>query len=237
MIDVDWHPTEPVVAIIDGALNTVRFAKVSDDLKVTQLGNIVDIERTPFRVFFTPDGRHVVINALYWGSDIAGRWIEAPRGSMLTVRMNAATSNDGKVRHAFVSRVVTGVSPEGLAISPDGRWVVTTNLERSYLPYGDKRITWFSSITLARLDPESGQLSRIGDFNYDGILPEAAVFDNSSSYLAVANYDHFDDRRRGGSIDFWRIQADPLDVGNVQLVKTEHSVNVTRGAHSLVIAR
>ncbi len=237
MIDLDWHPTEPVVAIIDGALNTVRFAKVSDDLKVTQVGNTVDIERTPFRVFFTPDGRHIVINALYWGSDIAGRWIEAPRGSVLTVRMNAATSNDGKVRHAFVSRVMTGVSPEGLAVSPDGRWVATTNLERSYLPYDDKRITWFSSITLARLDPESGQLSRIGDFNYDGILPEAAAFDNSSSYLAVANYDHFDDRKQGGSIDFWRIQADPLEADNVQLVKTEHSVKVMRGAHSMVIAR
>ena len=80
-------------------------------------------------------------------------------------------------------------------------------------------------------------LTRIGDFNYDGILPEAAVFDNSSRYLAVANYDHFDDRRPGSSIDFWRIQADPLEPENVQLIKTEYSVPVTRGAHSMVIAR
>ena len=77
----------------------------------------------------------------------------------------------------------------------------------------------------------------MGTFNYDGILPEAAVFDNSGSYLAVANYDHFDDRRAGSSIDFWRIQADPLDAANVQLIKTEYSVPVARGAHSMVIAR
>ena len=77
----------------------------------------------------------------------------------------------------------------------------------------------------------------MGTFNYDGILPEAAVFDNSSTYLAVANYDHFDDRRAGSSIDFWRIQPDPLNPKNVQLVKTEHSVPVARGAHSMVIAR
>ncbi|MEO1018551.1 MAG: beta-propeller fold lactonase family protein [Pseudomonadota bacterium] len=237
LMDIDWHPSAPVLSMIDEAENTVRFARVAADMTVEPFGNIVDVERTPFRVEFTPDGNHVVINALYWGPDIQGRWSEAPRGSVLTVRMNAETSDDGTVRHAFVSRVMTGVSPEGLAVSPDGRWVVTTNLERSYLPYDDARITWFSSITLAALDQATGQLSEVGTFNYDGILPEAAVFDNSGNYLAVANYDHFDDRRTGSSIDFWRIQADPLDAANVQLIKTEHSVPVTRGAHSMVIAR
>ena len=238
MIDATWHPEENVLAMIDttgGA--TLMFARVTDDLRIEPFGNIVDIERTPFRVLFTPDGNHVVINAVYWGPDIAGTWIEAPVGAVLTVRMNAETRDDGSVRHAFVDRVATGVSPEGLAVSPDGRWVATTNLERSYLPYGDARITWFSSITLARLDQATGQLDLVGTFNYDGILPEAAVFDNSGNYLAVANYDHFDDRKPGSSIDFWRIQADPLNPENVQLIKTEHSVPVARGAHSMVIAR
>ncbi|MEL6687119.1 MAG: hypothetical protein AAFP97_05830 [Pseudomonadota bacterium] len=105
----------------------------------------------------------------------------------------------------MVDRIETGVSSEGLAISPDGNWVATTNLERSYLPYTDPRVTWFSSITLARFDQTTDQLEKVGDFNYDGILPEAAVFDNSSQFLAVANYDHFDDRISGSSIDFWRI--------------------------------
>ncbi|MEO1091511.1 MAG: hypothetical protein AAFX81_12810 [Pseudomonadota bacterium] len=236
LMDVDWHPTEPVLALINETGADLRFALVDDDLQLDVFGNVVDIERAPFRVEFTPDGRHVVVNGLYWGPDIAGRWIEAPRGSVLTVRMNAEIDGDD-VRHALISRVQTGVSPEGLAVSPDGRWVATMNLERSYLPYDDPRITWFSSITLAALDPETGVLRHVGDFPYDGILPEAGVFDNSSSYLAVINYDHFDDRRTGSSVDFWRLQADPLDAGNVQLVKTEHSVPVTRGAHSAVIVR
>ena len=236
LMDIDWHPEENVLALLNETEADLRFARVADDLTVAVFGNVVDVERAPFRVEFTPDGRHAVVNGLYWGPDIAGRWIEAPRGSVLTVRMNAEVAGD-RIRHAMVSRIITGVSPEGLAVSPDGRWVVTTNLERSYLPYDDPRITWFSSLTLARLDPETGVLSRIGDFNYDGILPEAAVFDNSSRYIAVANYDHFDDRRQGSSIDFWRIQADPLEPDNVQLIKTEHSVPVTRGAHSMVIAR
>ena len=237
LIDIDWHPTEPVLAMIDELGNTLRFARVTDDMGLQSSGNVVDVERTPFRVEFTPDGNHVVVNALYWGPDIQGRWVEAPRGSVTTVRFNAETLNDGSVRHAFVDRVLTGVSPEGLVVSPDGRWVATTNLERSYLPYADDRITWYSSITLVGLDMETGDLSEVGTFSYDGVLPEAAVFDNSGNYLAVANFDHFDERRRGSSIDFWRIQTDPLDPGNVLLVKTEHSVPVTRGAHSMAIAR
>ncbi|MEL6977440.1 MAG: hypothetical protein AAGM38_02030 [Pseudomonadota bacterium] len=236
LIDVDWHPTEPVLALLDERGATLRFAEVGADRSLTPFGNVVAIERAPYRVEFTPDGRHAVANALYWGEDIAGRWIEAPRGSVLTVRMNAETSEEG-ARHALVSRVTTGVSPEGLAVSPDGRWVATTNLERSYLPYDDPRITWHSSITLAALDPETGVLTHKGEFPYDGILPEAAVFDNSSAYLAVVTYDHFDDRRDGGSVDFWRIDADPLEPQTVRLVKTEHSVPVARGAHSAAIAR
>lgn len=236
LIDIDWHPTEDVLALLNQTSADIRFVNVTSNLSVEPFGNIVEIEKSPFRVEFTPDGRHVVANALYWGEDVAGYWVEAPRGAALTVRMNADTSGDVP-RHAMVSRVMTGVSPEGLAVSPDGNWIVTTNLERSYLPYDDERITWFSSITLARLDPETGVLTHVGDFNQDSILPEAAVFDNSSRYLAALTYDHFDESREGGSVDFWRLTQDPLEPNNVQLVKTEHSVSVTRGAHSIVIAR
>lgn len=238
LIDMAWHPTENTLALLDGSGGAqMIFARVMGDLTVERFGNAVDLERAPYRVFFTPDGRHVVVNGLYWGPDIAGFWIEGPVGSVSTIRMNAETREDGSVRHAFVDRITTGVSPEGLAVSPDGRWVATTNLERSYLPYDDDRITWWSSITLAQLDPGNGQLELVGTYNFDGILPEAAVFDNSSQYLAVANYDHFDDRIQGSSIDFWRIQFDQLNEENVQLIKTTHSVPLTRGAHSMVIAR
>ncbi|WP_375592897.1 hypothetical protein ABWI00_12615 [Algihabitans albus] len=237
IMDMDWHPDGEVMVWINQFANTMQFARVTEDLVVEPYGNIVEIDRAPYRVLFTPDGSHVVTNALYWGQDIAGTWIEAPRGQLLTVRMNAEERDDGTVRHAVIDRVMTGVSPEGLAVSPNGRWVATTNLERSYLPYDDARITWYSSVTLAALDQETGDLTEIGTFSYDGILPEAAVFDNSGNYLAVANFDHFDDRREGSSIDFWRIQTDPLDPGNTQLIKTEHSVPVTRGAHSMAIAR
>jgi len=237
IIHAEWHPQEDVLALVVEDVADVGFVRVvrqGNTFELQPWGNVVQVEKAPYMARFTPDGRHVIVNGLYWGLDVEGRWSEAPRGSVVSIRLEAGTQADGSPRHALVSRAMTGVSPEGLAISPNGRYVVTTNLERSYLPYNDDRITWFSSLTLITLDPQTGQLNRVADYPFDGILPEAAAFDASSQYLAVVNYDFFDDRTPGGSIDFWRIASDPLNP-QPMLVQTRYSVPVTRGAHSMVL--
>ncbi len=234
LIHAEWHPTENVLALVNSTSAEVSFARLTGNLTLEPWGNTVQIEKAPYMGRFTPDGRHFIVNNLYWGPDVEGTWTEAPKGSINSIRLSAGTQQDGTPRQALISRAQTGVSPEGLAISPDGRYVVTTNLERSYLPYDDDRITWYSSLTLATLDPETGQLNHVADYPFDGILPEAAAFDASSQYLAVVNYDHFDDSIEGGSIDFWRIGADPLNP-QPQLIKTNYSVPVTRGVHSIVL--
>ncbi|MBD2260228.1 hypothetical protein H6G13_21890 [Pseudanabaena sp. FACHB-2040] len=237
LIHAEWHPTQNVLALVNETAAEVSFVQVapqSGSFELQPWGNTVKIEKAPYMARFTPDGRHVIVNNLFWGPDVEGTWSEAPRGSVVSIRLAAGTQADGSPRHALVSRAMTGVSPEGLAVSPNGQYVVTTNLERSYLPYGDERITWFASISLFTLEPQTGQLNHVADYPFDGILPEAAAFDASSQYLAVVNYDHFDDRVEGGSIDFWRIAADPLNP-QPQLVPTRYSIPVTRGAHSMVL--
>ena len=92
-------------------------------------------------------------------------------------------------------------------------------------------------MTLIRFDPRSGLLERVGIYAFDGILPESVAFDNSSRFLAVATFDHFDEKRTGGSIDFWRITGDSFDPKRTELVKTSYSVPVTRGVHSMVIVQ
>jgi DNA-binding beta-propeller fold protein YncE len=236
LIHAEWHPTENVLALVNETAAEVSFARLSSNLALDPWGNTVQIEKAPYMGRFTPDGRHFIVNNLYWGADVEGTWTEAPKGSINSIRLEAGTQEDGSPRHALISRSPTGVSPEGLAISPNGRYVVTTNLERSYLPYNDNRITWYSSLTLVTLNPETGQLNHVGDYPFDGILPEAAAFDASSQYLAVANYDHFDDSIKGGSIDFWRIGTDPLNP-KPQLIKTNYSIPVTRGIHSMVLVK
>ncbi|YAF98454.1 MAG: hypothetical protein AB3A66_12725 [Nodularia sp. CChRGM 3473] len=237
LIHAEWHPTQDVLALVNETTAAVSFTKVMRQVSTLTLepwGNIVQIEKAPYMARFTPDGRHVIVNNLYWGADVEGTWSEAPRGSVVSIRLEAGTQADGSPRHALVSRAMTGVSPEGLAVSPNGKYVVTTNLERSYLPYDDDRITWFSSLSFFTLDPQMGQLNHVADYAFDGILPEAAAFDASSQYLAVVSFDNFDDRMPGSSIDFWRIATDPLNP-QPQLVQTRYSITVTRGAHSMVL--
>ena len=121
--------------------------------------------------------------------------------------------------------------------APDGRFVVTANLERSTPRPGSPQMARYGSMTLLRLDPATGRLRRVGDYAFDGALPEMAVFDNASRFVAVTVFNQFDDPHAKGSIDFWRLEQDPFDPDRVELVKTRHSIPVTRGAHSMTIVR
>ncbi len=135
-----------------------------------------------------------------------------------------------------MSRARTGVWPEGLAISPDARWVATTNLKRSSYAPDDPRQDFFASVTLLRLNSE-GALDRIDDYPFAGVIPEAAAFDDGSHFLAVAVFDHLPPQASQGSVDIWRIAGDFQDPARVELVPTGTSIPVARGAQSMEIVR
>ena len=225
-----FNPTNNTLVLLNATRSLLCFFKIifsGNDITLTQWGNFVLVDKEPFKACFTPNGRFLIVNAMYTGS---------VRGSVTTVSTAINNSNDTTVTHQIVSRVLTGVLPEGLAMSPDAHWVVTTNLEQSTQPFKKPEQGFFSSLTLIRLNPETGSLERVGDFAFDGILPESAVFDNTSRYIAVATFDHYD-AKKSGSIDFWRLTNDYFDPTRIELVKTDYSVPVTRGVHSMVIVR
>lgn len=238
LIGAEFHPKENTLALLNvkkPALSFVRVVSTNGGISLSPWGNSITVENAPFLAHFTPDGRHVIINASYTGAEFLGK--PFPRGAVLTVRVAASIDTDGSPQHRLVSHAQTSIVPEGLSISPDGRWVITTNLEYSSQTFESPQQSFFSSLTLLRLDPQTGKLDRVGNFAYDGILPETAVFDNSSRYLAVTTFDHYDDRQPSGSIDFWRITQNFVDPLGATLVKTGYSVPVTRGVHSMVIVR
>lgn len=233
-----FHPKENALAVLNASKPALSFVKVASSngkLSLAGWGNAVGVDKQPFKVVFTPDGRYVVLNAMYYGNDVSGT--SSVPASVLSVRLAADTATGGSPVHQIVDRVMSGVLSEGLAISPDGRWLATTNLEQSTYAPANPRQGFFSSVTLIRFDPRSGLLDRVGIYAFDGILPESVLFDNTSRYLAVATFDHFDNRKPGGSIDFWRIAGDFFDPKRTELVKTSYSVPVTRGVHSMVIVR
>ncbi len=237
LIYAEWHPNKNRLALVNNTSAVISFHDVNfEEKQLTQWGNSVSVGKSPFIGRFSQDGNHFLTNNLYWGEDVEGTWNEAPPGTIVNIRLNA-NDNDRSPRHALNSQVMVGPSPEGFAVSPDGKWVVALNMERSWLPYNDPRQNWFSSLSLIKRDEKSGTMNMMHTSGYDGILPEAAVFDSSGKYLAVTTFDFYDQSMKGGAIDYFRIGDDPLNPAKKILVKTRWYTPVTRGPHSLVLVK
>lgn len=234
LISARFHPLQDALALVYDTPSKLTFVQVGDhgaQLTLTSWGNDVAVDPSSFTAVFTPDGRFVLVNAM----------LPFIRGTVTSIRVGAnegpGQKADGRPHHFPVSSVQAGIFPEGLAISPDAHWAVTSNLENSTWPVNDPRQGFYSSLTLLRFAPETGQLTRVGDFPFDGMLPEAPVFDDSSRFVAVTNYSQFRNPAGGGSIDFWRIADDAFDPQRAELVKMMESVPVPRGPQSMAIIR
>ena len=232
LVSAEFCPKRNVLGLVYSEhprLLLVQVDAAAHPPSLSSWGDPVNLDIGPFLVRFTPDGRFALVNAMLLGTDI--------RGTVSSIQIAQSTAPDGTPHHVLVSRVDTGVQPEGLAISPDEHWIATTNLERSAEPLTDPKQGFFSSVSLLRFDPKSGSLDRVGEFPFDGLLPESAVFDNTSRFLAVTCFAHFDRSRPDGAVDFWRLSGDYADPKRVELVKSDFSITVARGPQSMVIAR
>ena len=119
------------------ALQRARLALFTVERGILQpWGNVLDVDPSPFLVKFTTDGRFALVNSMHNFAN--------GRGTVASIRLNESKDAKGEPVHAIVSRVETGQQPEGLAVSPDGRWVATANLETSYRPLSDpgQRFFW-----------------------------------------------------------------------------------------------
>jgi hypothetical protein len=133
-----------------------------------------------------------------------------------------------------VSRVEVGLSPEGFALSPDNSLIATVNMRRTYLP--NRLPAWrgkpYSSLSLVKFDRNSGQLTTVGtEYGFEGLLPEQATFDASGKSLAVAIYNYREPSPKKGAIEFWNVIAR----GDPKLERTNYKIDITRGAHDLVL--
>ncbi|EQB57276.1 hypothetical protein CGLO_02622 [Colletotrichum gloeosporioides Cg-14] len=233
LMDAAFHPELDILALTDYSqprLTLVRVIRQGSETKLERWGNSLSLETAPYTAKFTPDGRYVLSNAMYVGPDI-----EAPRGTISSIRLEASQEQNGDPHHSIVSRAEVGVMPEGLAVSPDGLWAVTANLERSTPALDSPSQGFFSSLSLLRVEPANGTLSTVGTYAFDGILPEGVVFDSSSRFVASTTFDQYDGRIPGGSIDIWRISGDHADPTRVEFVKTSVSVPVVRGPHVIAM--
>jgi hypothetical protein len=200
---VEWHPSGRFLALGLSFEDEIRFYRVTETggrATIAPFGEPVKVGDFPDDGAFTPDGRHYISTDLQWGDRMPPNYLNPPSGTLTAVRFDA---EDGK--HSVTGSAPTGISPEGIAISPDGRSVVAANLTRSFMPWGDSRLTMGGSLDLLAFDPETGTLRHIANYPIAGVLPEGLAFDASGHFLAATVFDRYDPRRRRGAVEFWRL--------------------------------
>jgi hypothetical protein len=111
------------------------------------------------------DQRHDGVVAL-------GAVTPSPPGVKSSVSHTSAVPGPTSSRHRLTGQARTDDSPEGIAVSPDGRFVVTENLVRSWKPWNDPLLSPGGSINLLEFDKRSGRLTTRQHLPLNGILPE-----------------------------------------------------------------
>jgi 6-phosphogluconolactonase (cycloisomerase 2 family) len=191
-----------------------------NDVQLTPSGSAADIDEGSFGGQWSPDGRTLgVINVRALSRPLLPLVAQLPtltpqevqaliEGSVQVVEVFGA---DGQPAPRVIQTLPSPPFPEGMAFSPDGRYLATVNMQTTALPASQPLFSPLSTVSLYARDGASGQLSLVSNTPFEGILPESVAFDPTSSYLAVAVYHPTDADRSTGAIDLWRLVRDSSD--------------------------
>jgi DNA-binding beta-propeller fold protein YncE len=241
---VQWHPSGRYLALTLPESNEVAFFEFNPDVGngnpgIAPWGEPVKVGKYPASGRFSPCGRYFITTDLGWGTDVPGFMAGAPEGQLSVIALSdVASSIDehgtldvSRVRHGVTARAGVGISPEALAISPDGRFVVTGNVKTSFMPVGDARHS-AGSLSLLSFEPGSGQLTNLGEFPI-AAMPQGVAFDASGQNVIVSQFRSFDPGAVDGELAFFKLLRDPAP----RLEQADFFVGVGVGPHGVLIVR
>jgi hypothetical protein len=170
-----------------------------------------------------------------------GKWTSDNKFYIVTSKFMDGSSNseisaikfdteEGKA-HKLTGSAVTGQNTGMFSISPDGKYIATANTRESYRPLDDPKMNLNSSVSLLTFNTE-GVLSKVGEYEFQGIMPKSVDFDAKGNMLAVSVYDYWDlnGKSRGG-IEFWKVEKGDMPA----LKSTGFRLYVPRGIHTLKV--
>ena len=229
-----WHPSGNYLAMTQDRNRRVGFYRVDrngDATSVTPMGEPLTIGNHLTNARFSADGRFLLVPDLKWSTHQSQQlnYLMNPKGEMIAIRFEPESGKPPEV----ASSVEVGLSPEGFALSPDNSLIATVNMRRTYLPnfLPAWRGKTFSSLSLVKFDRTSGLLTTVGEYGFEGLLPEQAAFDATGKSLAVVIYNYREPSPRTGAIEFWNVSS-----GNdLKLERTGYTIDVVRGAHDVVL--
>ncbi len=241
---VQWSPGGTHFAVSLPDTNQVAFYEFRREIEsgvpgVAPWGEPVTVGKYPASGRFTPDGRFYVTTELQWGPDVERFMAGAPEGRLSVIRLSdkpsavndAGELDNSSVVHTVVSTASVGVSPESMAMSPDGRWIVTANLRGSYLAEGDARATRGGSLSLVSL-ARDGQATTRAETPLKA-MPQGVAFDASGRHLVVSEFRTFEPGALSGELAFFKLVAGDQPT----LVPAKFYVGVGPGPHGVLIVR
>ena len=236
---VVWHPSGEFLAINQNSDTQVGFYQVETDAKnevtAKPYGEPIEVGNHLSNGRFSADGKFFLVPDLKWrtwGNFRQGNYLMNPKGEMIAIRFEPS---EGKLPE-IVSRAEVGLSPEGFALSPDNSLIATVNMRRTYLPFNFPPV-WrgkpYSSLSLVQFDRNSGKLTALEEYGFEGLLPEQATFDADGKSLAVVIYNYREQSPKTGAVEFWNV----VGGSKPSLERTGFKIDVVRGAHDITIVR
>ncbi|MGE3108692.1 MAG: lactonase family protein [Phycisphaerales bacterium] len=231
---VQWHPSGGLIALTLPGRDVVAFYRVSRDadgaIEISTWGDPVTVGRYPHCGRFTPDGRFFITTNLHWEADNSEALVQSAPGSVSVVEVDSLlTPADRTPSHRLVGSFPVGVNPEGIAISPDGRYLAVSNYQRTMLPTDDPRVTREGSISFLSISGGSGELTSIGEYPIPG-MPAGLSFDAQGKFLVVTRFRSFDPSDMDGALAFFKVRPGSLE-------RAAFTVGVGKGPHGVLIIR
>lgn len=234
--NVQWHPSGHYLAVNINTQDRIAFFEFQDaeaGPSVQPWGAAVAVGRDPFVGRFTPDGRHYLTSN--WGRNFAATSLDGriPKASSTMTVIRLAGPEAADVQHERLGTVATGVSAEGMAVSPDGRMVATINMQGTSFPEGSPRHQREASVSLLTFDPRTGTLTKVGDFAFEGVLPEGGTFDLAGDHLLTTV---FEGHRGAGPDAGAGIEVFRVVKGDMPALERLGRVALPHGVHHVDIA-
>ena len=232
--DVSWHPNNNYIAFTLEDSKEVGLIKIARDgptgkiIRMDLLGHPLKVGNFPGAGQFTPDGKYYLVPDLKWGAEAKSEQGYDGKGDMFVVKFNLEGTSD----HFLITKTKVGESPEGFAISPDGNMVIVANMKKSYYPWESLEFSKNSSLSLLTLTTD-GTLTNIGEYEFEGILPQNIAFDKSGNNIAVTVFDYFNFGKHFGGIEFWKV----IKGTKPTLQKQDFKLFLPRGCHALRIVK
>jgi hypothetical protein len=200
-----WSPDGTTLAIAVRDSRQLGFFQWTGD-ELLQVGNLVPIDEGTFGGVWSPDSRFFYTNNVRGAS--RPELPSDPAELISTLQtVQVAPVDDPQPAHSVIQTTPTTIFTEGVAASPDGRLFAAVSMQTTALPTSNALFNPTSVVSLYTRDQETGMLTKVGDYPFEGILPEGVDFDPTSTRLAVATYQNATDRTVG-SVDLWKVTTD-----------------------------